>query len=1472
MAFAGDALICYFGPIKEDQNDLTKCCIRAINCGNELKLLQTNSLSAHIAIDYGTSSLSFIGGYQNMWTYIYDGDCFNSLESCISDAKLQQLVISPEVTFLVQQADSREKAFSTLLLPSGNSLVHRKISPLPSTDHIPVHGFDSHDLDVSDLFDEGDHQVMKSLMVDQLRRNISKHLSPNIISFVPEPILVNLTQSTPTLSEIVHVSSELREVICMFLKLDSYHPSRTVFPFERLQNFYAMFQLIIYSLGGFIRQIVTDDKGCVCIALWGVPTASHINNTQRSVFAAAHLSDYCQKNDLKISIGITTGDVYCGKIGSNTRCDYAAVGTSINLAARLMSVAKGGVLFDDRTFYAIDKNLASQCFKQLPLTTLKGRNEPVQTYEFRAASLLATNTARRPSLAGLPADIAQLSQLVRDSTTGTVHFVVNPSGSVRTPQNRPTNEDIRLSGKHLSNRSPSPRSGDSVHPGLMISGRSQVESNHDTFLSKEIRSSLLNALSQLKTWNEKYQGIRLYYDEDTFRDDNLIAYTEGKLLDCESFDDHLIQILFVLGIPGTGKTEVTTQLSYYCYAESLKYIYLTLNDLHYQSEYGVLRLLFSHLIGLDIFHDLNKQKAVITSLFFETFPPTLPFHFLIEKFYHLKIILGLSWFPPELTIKSKFSKFANSYRSRNKLSVREIRPREMFFPNSPPSASPSASDQSSPPKDLSPSRNTSFFGLSKRILSIGSEVDDSESTPVDPMESSLLSQNKFLTVLLLLRQCIQKSPPTAIIIDEFQHCDNLSWAILLYMISHLQAPLLFLFTITEPFSHQMQISQSRMFASVDRDDSDGQGQGQYQPFLNTSASVYEPSLIDIQKKSKNAKRYIRSISSLDPSAPQDKLLHKNANKIKILNYLNRTFVNVVKIQLSGLKKRDVKLLLQSNLQAKHVTSSLISIVTDLCEGNIYWCKAIIEFIRQFGEDSFCDSFCCNSSFGSPPYTLSNSGLVLYRNSLSGSSTPRSLTADRVESLIPGSPARTCNSNNSDSRDSRRGSLGMPLKVRQKDFPFYQTHGTSSESHSQSSVPPGLAIDPLQSFEELDESQPFEQEEEQEKEQQKQREEQKVQQQEEQKQKEDEEITDVEDYHKTSSKDSMNSLLLAGDVILYRLITTLMDSMTYVQKELLKYASVLGLKFSSKLLFQLMENEFENENEFNSTIESLCKQNFFIEHFPKSLFASSTTTAAAGAGAGRKNTKASSSPEISLMNYSFLSHRMRDIIYNLIPCSDSSRIHCLVAYQIEHTVLSAGYSSSSSSYQSYYEILTFHYYIASTSSFQLTKDDQKSMNRLMNRTVEFLGEISMNEFPDPRPAFLIPNFFFLLNDATSHCKTKSYQYSLLTSRLYFQLHEYDKSFGYLRYSAEPETRTLMISSHSIHTNSMHHQNYHLEVKKLLLSWVTLCQQYQDAGTGDGGSGGGFLATNVTRQRASVTALLEKHIQICCLLREYEGFET
>ena len=68
--------------------------------------------------------------------------------------------------------------------------------------------------------------------------------------------------------------AELREVTTMFVSWDSYsdkeHSDLLV-----LQPHFLAAEKVLAESGGFIRQFLVDDKGCVLIACWGVPTASH---------------------------------------------------------------------------------------------------------------------------------------------------------------------------------------------------------------------------------------------------------------------------------------------------------------------------------------------------------------------------------------------------------------------------------------------------------------------------------------------------------------------------------------------------------------------------------------------------------------------------------------------------------------------------------------------------------------------------------------------------------------------------------------------------------------------------------------------------------------------------------------------------------------------------------------------------------------------------------------------------------------------------------------------------------------------------------------------------------------------------------------------------------------------------------------------------------------------------------------------
>jgi hypothetical protein len=133
-----------------------------------------------------------------------------------------------------------------------------------------------------------------------------------LVNFLPPPVLMALQ------SDGLNNLAEIRTVTTLFLKLDSFdmcNPS----PMSQLQDFFYEMQKCLFECGGVLRQFLVDDKGCVLIALWGVPTASHPANTSRAVCCALMMKSAASALRERISIGIATGSVYCGTIGTSTR-------------------------------------------------------------------------------------------------------------------------------------------------------------------------------------------------------------------------------------------------------------------------------------------------------------------------------------------------------------------------------------------------------------------------------------------------------------------------------------------------------------------------------------------------------------------------------------------------------------------------------------------------------------------------------------------------------------------------------------------------------------------------------------------------------------------------------------------------------------------------------------------------------------------------------------------------------------------------------------------------------------------------------------------------------------------------------------------------------------------------------------------------------------------------------------------------
>jgi Adenylate and Guanylate cyclase catalytic domain len=88
-----------------------------------------------------------------------------------------------------------------------------------------------------------------------------------------------------------------------------------------------------------------------------LPTIT-INNKQQSDPKHGVLLGMSIKTTLSAcesSIGISTGRVFCGIVGNDTRHEYAMVGDAINVAARLACMYEGDFIVDEevRTFLRI---------------------------------------------------------------------------------------------------------------------------------------------------------------------------------------------------------------------------------------------------------------------------------------------------------------------------------------------------------------------------------------------------------------------------------------------------------------------------------------------------------------------------------------------------------------------------------------------------------------------------------------------------------------------------------------------------------------------------------------------------------------------------------------------------------------------------------------------------------------------------------------------------------------------------------------------------------------------------------------------------------------------------------------------------------------------------------------------------------------------------------------------------------------
>jgi adenylate cyclase len=163
---------------------------------------------------------------------------------------------------------------------------------------------------------------------------------------------------------------------------ESQTPAETI---ELLNTYYTLMFEAISDQGGVVNQMVGDGL----MAIFGAPLLQ-ADHCERAVKASLDMIDMIQllnvdrlaqgMTEIRIGIGIASGQVIAGYTGTTRRATYTCVGDTVNLAARLESHTKvvgKSILIDETTRSAL-----SSVIKVEPegLFQLKGKTVEVQVF------------------------------------------------------------------------------------------------------------------------------------------------------------------------------------------------------------------------------------------------------------------------------------------------------------------------------------------------------------------------------------------------------------------------------------------------------------------------------------------------------------------------------------------------------------------------------------------------------------------------------------------------------------------------------------------------------------------------------------------------------------------------------------------------------------------------------------------------------------------------------------------------------------------------------------------------------------------------------------------------------------------------------------------------------------------------------------------------------------------------------------
>jgi len=150
-----------------------------------------------------------------------------------------------------------------------------------------------------------------------------------------------------------------------------------------LNQYFSAMTEIIFRFDGTLDKYIGDGL----MAVFGAPMEGE-NDAERAILAAKEMKRQLavmmaaqegSRIKFNIRIGINTGRVVAGNIGSPRRLDYTVIGDPVNIASRLESIAKPNqILIGEETYKAVKGKFK---IKKIGSKKVKGKTAEVMVYE-----------------------------------------------------------------------------------------------------------------------------------------------------------------------------------------------------------------------------------------------------------------------------------------------------------------------------------------------------------------------------------------------------------------------------------------------------------------------------------------------------------------------------------------------------------------------------------------------------------------------------------------------------------------------------------------------------------------------------------------------------------------------------------------------------------------------------------------------------------------------------------------------------------------------------------------------------------------------------------------------------------------------------------------------------------------------------------------------------------------------------------